>query len=120
MSPLYSVITLSCNKLACTQRCLAALLAHTRADGPWELVTVDNGSTDGSAEWCERELPVLGRAAGVAVTVLHNEENAGCSYARNRGIAVARGRYLAFVDNDVSPRTAAWLPSLRKVLLVRA
>lgn len=116
MSPLYSVITLSYNKLPCTQRCLSELLRNTRSDEAWELIAVDNGSTDGSAEWCDNELVAWGKSCGVPVTVLHNEGNIGCSYARNRAIAVAKGKYLTFVDNDISPRTAAWLPSLRKVL----
>lgn len=115
----YSVITLSFNKLACTKRCLSALLSHTRTDAAWELIVVDNGSTDGSAAWLDRELVALGEARGIPVTVLHNEGNVGCSYARNRAIAVARGDYLAFVDNDVSPRNAGWLDGLCRVFAMR-
>lgn len=113
---LYSLITLSYNKLACTQRCLSALLTDSVADGPWELIVVDNGSTDGSGEWCDTELVSLGAAHGVPVTVLHNSGNIGCSYARNRAIAVARGTYLVFTDNDVAPRTRRWMPTLREAL----
>jgi len=112
----YSVITLSHNKLACTRRCLAAMLTDSVADGPWELIAVDNGSTDGSGEWCDTELTALGSARGVPVTVLHNAGNVGCSFARNRAIAVARGEYLVFADNDVAPRTRRWMPRLREAL----
>jgi GT2 family glycosyltransferase len=113
---LYSLITLSYNKLACTRRCLSALVTDSVADGPWELIVVDNGSTDGSGAWCDTELTALGAAHGVPVTVLHNTGNIGCSYARNRAIAVARGDYLVFADNDITPRTRRWMPGLRDAL----
>ncbi|MDX9792163.1 MAG: glycosyltransferase family 2 protein [Kiritimatiellia bacterium] len=112
----YSLITLSFNKLACTRRCLTALLTDTIADAPWELIVVDNGSTDGSAAWCDTDLAALGAARGVPVTVLHNPGNIGCSFARNRAVAAARGTHLVFVDNDVAPRTRRWLTGLRTAL----
>ena len=112
----YSLITLSFNKLACTRRCLSALLTDTVADAPWELIVVDNGSTDGSAAWCDTELVALGAARGVPVTVLHNPGNIGCSFARNRAVTAARGTHLVFVDNDVAPRTRRWLDSLHAAL----
>ena len=112
----YSVITLSYNKRECTRRCLSAILTDSVTDAPWELIVVDNGSTDGSGEWCDTELIALGASCGVPVTVLHNPDNIGCSYARNRAIAVARGTYLVFVDNDITPRTRRWMPGLRSAL----
>jgi GT2 family glycosyltransferase len=80
------------------------------------MIVVDNGSTDGSGEWCDTELVALGAARGVPVTVLHNSGNVGCSYARNCAIAVARGDYLVFADNDIAPRTQRWMPGLREAL----
>ena len=112
----YSLITLSYNKLACTKRCLSALITDSVVDGPWEMIVVDNGSTDGSGEWCDTELVALGAMYGIPVTVLHNPGNIGCSYSRNRAIALARGEYLVFADNDVAPRTRRWMPNLRNAL----
>ena len=113
----YSLITLSYNKLACTRRCLSALLTDSLTDGePWELLVVDNGSTDGSGEWCDTELVALGAARGIPVTVLHNSGNIGCSFARNRAIAAAQGAFLVFADNDIMPRTRRWMPGLRETL----
>jgi len=112
----YSLITLSYNKLACTRRCLSALITDSVTDAPWEMVVVDNGSTDGSAEWCDTELVALGHRHGVPVTVLHNPGNIGCSHARNRAIAAAHGTYLVFADNDIAPRTRRWMPGLRDAL----
>lgn len=112
----YSLITLSYNKLACTRRCLSALITDSVTDAPWEMIVVDNGSTDGSGEWCDAELTALGKAHGVPVTVLHNPGNIGCSYSRNRAIAIARGEFLVFADNDIAPRTRRWMPGLREAL----
>jgi GT2 family glycosyltransferase len=113
----YSLITLSYNKLACTRRCLSALVTDSIVDSPWEMIVVDNGSTDGSGEWCDKELVALGAKHGVPVTVLHNPGNVGCSYSRNRAIAIARGEYLVFADNDIAPRTRRWMPGLRDALV---
>jgi GT2 family glycosyltransferase len=113
----YSLITLSYNKLACTRRCLSALITDSVVDAPWEMIVVDNGSTDGSGEWCDTELVSLGARYGVPVTVLHNPGNIGCSYSRNRAIALARGEYLVFADNDIAPRTRRWMPGLRDALV---
>ncbi|MCL2105228.1 MAG: glycosyltransferase [Kiritimatiellaeota bacterium] len=115
---MFSVITLSYNKLTCTKRCLSALITDSVVDEPWEMIVVDNGSTDGSGEWCGTALVALGVAHGVPVTVLHNAGNVGCSYARNRAIAVAKGDYLVFADNDIVPRTRRWMPILRDTLAV--
>ncbi len=112
----YSLITLSYNKFDCTRRCLSALLTDSVVDAPWEMIVVDNGSTDGSSEWCDTELVALGATCGVPVTVLHNPGNIGCSYARNRAIAIARGDFLVFADNDIAPRTRRWMSTLRAAL----
>ena len=109
MNPLTSVITLTYNKLGCTRRCLESLLQT--AYQPWELVVVDNGSTDGTAEWLGefRE-----RAAGCGVRVLPilNRRNVGCCTARNQGIEGSTGERIVFVDNDVALRSRGWLGRL--------
>lgn len=112
----YSVIALSCNKLACTRRCLSAVLRDTQADFPWELIVVDNGSSDGSAEWLTNELPELGVEFGIPVHPILQPTNQGCSPARNHGIAAAKGKLLVFIDNDIMPRTRNWLPAMANVL----
>lgn len=105
-NPLVSVITLTHNKLDCTRRCLPSLLGA--AYSPWELIVVDNGSTDGTPGWVT-EFGETAQAAGVAVTLIRNSGNIGCSTARNQGAAASRGERLVFIDNDVALRSRRWL-----------
>ena len=73
-------------------RCLESLLAQTFPD--FELVAVDDGSTDGCARILEEA------AARDARVVVLRQENKGLSEARNAGLDAARGRWIAFVDGD--------------------
>ena len=109
MNPLISIVTLTHNKLEYTSRCLRSLLRAAYA--PWELVVVDNGSTDGTRAWLAAFREEAGRA-GVTVRLVLNDGNIGCSTARNQGLAAARGALIAFADNDVALRTATWLGAL--------
>ncbi len=62
--------------------------------GDWELILVDDGSTDGSGSLCEKLA-----AADERVAVFHSE-NGGVSHARNLGLSHACGEYVMFLDAD--------------------
>lgn len=88
-----------------TRRCVAALSRHTRS--PWELIVVDNGSIDGTAEYLRGVRDV----SGFRVEVVTNATNRGFPAACNQGLALARGESLVLLNNDVVV-TDAWLNQL--------
>lgn len=73
-------------------RCLDSILAQSYNN--IEIIVVDDGSTDHSGEICDHYAK-----ANKRIKVIH-QSNAGLSEARNRGICVANGSYLVFVDSD--------------------
>ena len=73
-------------------RCVESILNQTFLD--WELILVDDGSPDKCGDICDYYASKDSR-----VKVIH-KENGGLSDARNAGIDIARGNYLAFVDSD--------------------
>ncbi len=79
------------------QQCIDSILAQTYSD--FELILVDDGSEDKCPEICNDYAMKDER-----VCVLH-KENGGQSEARNMGIDIAKGEYIAFIDSDdvVSP-----------------
>ena len=100
-----SVIVPTRNRADRLDACLAALAHQSLPAEQFEIVVVDNGSTDGTAAR-------IARWAELRPGVRRVEELApGVSRARNAGIAAARGELLAFVDDDAvaEPR---WLATL--------
>jgi len=96
--PPVSVVVVSWNGRPLLERLLPALAAQTFRD--FELVAVDNGSTDGSAELVERLWP--------EARVLRAGVNLGFARGSNVGIGLARGQLLALLNNDCLPEPA-WL-----------
>ena len=92
MRPDISAIVVSWNTRDLLVRCLAALDRHRASGRTMEIIVVDNGSTDGTAELVRRE-----RAD---VRLIANPDNVGYTRANNQGIAAARGRYLLLINSD--------------------
>ena len=101
---LASIIIPCWNQLESTRLCLTALVRHTRP--PWELIVIDNGSSDGTATY----LAGVQDVAPVPVMVISNSNNLGFPAAINQGLRAARGDYL-LLNNDAVV-TDGWLSQL--------
>ena len=91
-SPLISVIIAVYNIEAYIEKCVDSLTHQTYSH--LEIILVDDGSKDSSGKKCDELAKKDPR-----IKVIHRE-NGGLSAARNSGIAIATGDYLAFVDGD--------------------
>lgn len=87
-----SVIIPVYNAVSCLAACLDSVLSQSYTD--FELLLVDDGSTDGSGDLCDDYV-----CRDARVSVFH-QENGGPSSARNRALDVAQGEYIAFIDSD--------------------
>ena len=93
-------------------RTLAAL-AHLRPTSqPWELVVIDNASTDSTPQLLAAN---DWRPAKVGVRVVR-EEKLGISNARNRALQEARGEYVLFMDDDETP-DPIWLTAYEQAIV---
>jgi GT2 family glycosyltransferase/2-polyprenyl-3-methyl-5-hydroxy-6-metoxy-1,4-benzoquinol methylase/tetratricopeptide (TPR) repeat protein len=97
-----SIIIPVWNKVELTRQCLIALGPATE-DVSFELIIVDNHSTDGTPEFLA--------SLGGDVRIITNDENLGFAKACNQGAAVATGEYLVFLNNDTIP-LKGWLSAL--------
>lgn len=92
VTPLISIIVPVYQVKDYLGECVESLLAQTYTN--LEILLVDDGSTDGSEEICDRYA-----AGDDRVRVVH-QENQGPSVARNAGLDSAKGEYIAFADSD--------------------
>lgn len=92
MNPQVSIIVPVYNAEAYLARCVDSLTGQTLRE--IEIILVDDGSVDASPAMCEAFA-----AADSRIRALH-QENAGAGMARNRGLALAQGEYVGFVDAD--------------------
>jgi len=87
--PKISIITAVYNQLAMNQIYWENLVKNTQH--PFELIVIDNASTDASADFFE----------SVGARVIRNAGNYSYPASQNQGIAVAKGEWLAFLNNDI-------------------
>ena len=103
--PKVSVIVLTYDNLEFTRACLHSLELHTQYPD-WELLLVDNASTDGTREFLAEYAERTPRAR-----LIQNDENLGFAAGNNRGLEAAEGEYLVILNNDTYV-TRGWLPDL--------
>ena len=101
--PAVSIIIVNWNGLKHLPRCLEALVHQTFTD--FEILVVDNGSTDGSVDGLEQPWP--------NVEVIRLIKNIGFAAANNLGARQARGHWLALLNSDAFPEPD-WLEKLLK------
>lgn len=92
MTPLLSVIVPVYNVEKYLSRCIDSILSQTFTD--FELILVDDGSPDNCGSICDEYAKKDKR-----IIVIH-QQNRGVSSARNKGLDIARGEYVTFVDSD--------------------
>lgn len=91
-NPFFSIVIPVYNTIKELRRCVDSVVSQTFED--FELILVDDGSTDGSGELCDRL-----SAEDSRIKTIH-KANGGCAAARNTGIRAATGNYLLFLDSD--------------------
>ena len=90
MSCRVSVIVLNWNGRRYLDDCLSSLRSQTFTD--FEIILVDNGSTDGSVEWVEAHFP--------QVHLIRNAQNVGFAAGNNQAIRASRTGYIVTLNND--------------------
>jgi GT2 family glycosyltransferase len=89
--PDLSIVMVCWNDKDYLEPCLRSLY-DSGLQSSFDVVAVDNGSTDGSQEMLRKEFP--------AVKLIQNDHNAGLGRASNQGIEATRGRYVLLLNND--------------------
>jgi len=106
MTPDASIVIPAFNRVDLTAQCLRALIANTQ-DVTYEVIIVDNASTDATPELCA--------SLGGNAAVIRNDENRGFAVACNQGAAAATSDRIVFLNTDTEP-FPNWLPPLISAL----
>jgi O-antigen biosynthesis protein len=102
---LASILIPCCGQLEYTKLCVPSLLKHTRQ--PYELIFLDIGSLDGTAEY----LAGVAAATNVSVKILRTPTDLGIAQTVQDAIKQARGEYLVLLNNDTIV-TDSWLAQM--------
>lgn len=104
----FSVIVPVYNAEHTIERCVDSIVTSGGADV--QIILIEDCSKDHSWEVCQQLAKKYGN-----VECIHNEQNRGVSYTRNRGLEAATGKYLLFVDSD-DWVDSGYIPAFRQVV----
>jgi GT2 family glycosyltransferase len=86
-----TIIIVNYNTEELLYNCVLSIYQHT-ADIDFEIIVSDNGSSDGSVDMIKKEFP--------RVILIENNANLGFGAANNKGLAVAKGKYIFYLNSD--------------------
>lgn len=95
------------NKLEFTAACLSSLFHLQKQDQDFEVIVVDNASSDGTTEYLD--------SLGDKILTIRNDSNLGFAKACNQGATLAQGTYVVFLNNDTEVHPG-WLEALLEEL----
>ena len=102
MSPKFSIIVPVYNKAPYIRKALYSIVSQTFRD--WELIVVDDGSTDNSATICKEFIKEKSAICNLKSKIenirIISLPNAGVAAARNNGVKASKGEYVCFLDAD--------------------
>lgn len=110
--PLVSIILVNQNGKKWLQTLLKSIQESDYPEDSIELIFVDNGSTDGSADFVRKE------CRAIKAKVIENKKNLGWSPANDQGARVADGEILVFLSNDMQV-DVQWLNEILKVITLK-
>jgi len=88
-----SIIIVNWNTKNLLKQCLESIKDHTKKIS-YEIIVIDNASTDGSADMVETDFP--------EVILIKNKTNKGYGRANNQGLIRAQGKYVLFLNSDIT------------------
>jgi glycosyltransferase involved in cell wall biosynthesis len=103
MNPLVTIVIPTYNRLALVQKAIASVIAQTYRH--WELIIVDDGSDDGSAER-------IAEIKDPRIRILKWQHRGNIALLRNAGVRAGSGQWLAFLDSD-----DIWIPEKLEIQL---
>lgn len=86
-----SIIIVNYNTKELLKNCLFSIIEQTK-DIDYEIIVSDNASSDGSVEIIKKEFP--------QVLLIENKENLGFGKANNKGLEIAKGKYIFYLNSD--------------------
>jgi len=95
-----SVVVSAYNRLEALKICLTALSNQTIESDKYEIILVDDCSTDGTKDYWDKI-----KHTETNIKYIRHEVNQGLASARNSGILNARGEYIIFLDGDIVPES---------------